>query len=80
MSSCYLITWNGPTFAQNTTRTACQAVEMLEMSLRVCILCQGLCSTAEVRVCDIRSMTIPMNLRPVQALYKTSIFLPDFED
>lgn len=30
--------WNRPGFAQNTARTARQAVEMLEMSLRVCIL------------------------------------------
>lgn len=40
----------------------------------------GLCSTAEVCVCDIRSTTIPMNHWPVQTLYKTSIFLSDFED
>lgn len=73
------VTWNRPGFAQNAATTACHAVEMLAMSLRACIL-SGLCSTAEVCVCDIRSMTIPMNHWPVQTLYKTSIFPSDFED
>lgn len=77
--SCYQVTSNRPGwFVQKMDETACQAIQKpaFEMCLCVCVLCQSwLNSTMEV--CDIWSMTIPMNHWPVQTLYKTSLFLSE---